>query len=334
MSFNTTFILTITNSSILCFFCNDLLLLWSLLETNTISFTALQLFESVKKALQAKKGMISYFLVQSIASAAVIFSILSRFSSFLRKKLMPLIGISAVLIKIAAAPFYAWFIKVVKLLAWKLNLVLFTWQKLIPICLLIFQRKKFLWVTITLSALAGGFFLINKKSLKEIIGFSSVFNLSWIMSASILEIRIVLLFLVIYWIALYLFIKFLISLTNFNFKQASLTEKILLILRVLNLVGAPPLALFSAKWAIIVKLEIIGIKVGPTVLLLISTLYFYIYLRLSSRYYFLVTRKHQKRKKEIRKVHNLIILYLILARFTMMGLLQLCIPYEFFIQLF
>jgi NADH:ubiquinone oxidoreductase subunit 2 (subunit N) len=133
-----------------------------ILELNTIAYCRLN-FDT------PKESMLKYFVIQTIASALLIFGGVIRYSFLIR---------IALIIKLAAAPFHFWFISVCKKRSWINNKILLTWQKLMPIYLVMYTAKSLLLFFVLLSATIGSVFLINKKSFKEILALSSVFNLS------------------------------------------------------------------------------------------------------------------------------------------------------------
>jgi NADH:ubiquinone oxidoreductase subunit 2 (subunit N) len=72
--------------------------------------------------------------------------------------------------------------------------VLFTWQKLAPLYLLLFQFKISFVLFILCSGVLGGISIFNKRSLKEIMAFSSIFNLSWLIVSLALSFKLFLIF--------------------------------------------------------------------------------------------------------------------------------------------
>jgi len=139
-----------------------------------------------------------YLIIQSTASALLIrIYIISKERKEISKVFFLIIAIR-LLIKIAAAPFYQWLIKITKGISWSQNIILLTWQKLAPVYLLIFQSSRIFVIAVPLSALLGAVLILNKTHVKEIFGLSSLFNLRWIIISIIFRIKIYLIFFLIY----------------------------------------------------------------------------------------------------------------------------------------
>lgn len=198
--------------------------------------------------------------------------------------------------KMGGVPFHHWFITISKSRNWSTNLVLFTWQKLAPIYLTIFQRKIKNFMIIMASSLIGSLLILNKKLIKEILAYSSIFNLRWIIMAISLNIKVFLGFTIIYWIVV---ILFLLITTKRNTKLIREIEKnlkgketILFLISILG--GIPPLIGFLTKWIVFsIALKII-IKTICTTMLILRILNLYTYMRTVSPVLIKRTTKMQK----------------------------------------
>jgi NADH:ubiquinone oxidoreductase subunit 2 (subunit N) len=205
------------------------------------------------------------------------------------------------LIKIAAAPFYQWLIKITKDISWSQNVILLTWQKLAPVYLLIFQNLHIFIVAIPLSAIIGAILMINKTHLKEIFGLSSLFNLRWIITTIILRMKIYLVFFLIYSTvtrtALFIFWKR--NQERLTEKDLNTTRKEITLVTIIRLAGIPPLLGFIIKWMVLEKITQNEIKITPVILLLARAINLYIYLRIINPN--LMSDPHDLQKKPKKK---------------------------------
>jgi len=125
---------------------------------------------------------------------------------------------------------------------------------------------------------------MNKKNAIEIIGFSSVFNLRWIILAIIINTYIFLVFCFIYWIAVIIVIITLkrIKLENIYREKSIEIKKWLILAVIINLGGIPPMAGFISKWIVFSESIKHNILVIITFLLVTRSINLYIYIRLTN----------------------------------------------------
>lgn len=299
-------------STLLCFFSTSWVIVWVLLEINTLSFCSINFSKPKREFKKTKERIFKYLIVQSIASSILIIS--SIFKERNRKIsvfLITLITLSLIT-KIAASPLHYWFIRVSKKSSWINNILLFTWQKLIPLYLIIFQLKSILLPFIIISSIVGSIFLLNKKSLKEIIALSSVFNLSWILTAILLNFKILLYFSGIYWLSLVFFIKDITKDKGVYLEEIKNNQrrKFLLFFKSINLAGIPPLIRFLAKWLVFSNLLKVNFMLLPTFLLTLRSINIFIYLRIANKTFIKSTRSKQKNKKQTTNLFELSFLLL------------------------
>lgn len=225
---------------------------------------------------------IKYFIIQSISSALLLVSILFTGEIKTIVLTLALLGSISLIIKIAASPFHQWFIGVTKNSGWRNGLLLMTWQKLAPSFLLLFQLKLFILPFLFISSLIGSIFQYNKSNLLEILAFSSVFNLRWLIIRIILNTKIFLIFSLLYWISVFFVVYwfFLIKKSIIKDHPVNSQKKWVLLLAMANLAGIPPLAGFLAKWLVFVEGAKESITFIISILLVTSSINFYIYLRI------------------------------------------------------
>lgn len=289
--------ISLTFSTLLCFFTNSWLTVWVLLEINTLSFCSITTVKTEGNPAEVKERLIKYLLVQSIASAILVTASCVKESREIFSLWLPLVVTVALLIKIAAVPFHYWFVQVSKKLDWINNKILFTWQKILPIYLVTFQIKKIIFPFVIASVFWGSIFLVNKKSFKEILALSSVFNLGWLLLAVTLRLKILLVFSAIYWTRLIFFIEEISKnkATGFHEKNRK-SNKTSLFLKTINLAGIPPLIIFIVKWITFSRMLVINMLILASFVLVISRVNIFVYLRMASSTLLQNSSKEQKAK--------------------------------------
>lgn len=266
--------------------------IWIGLEINLLSFIPLIINS---KNLFSSESSLKYFLIQALASAIFLFSVI-LFYLFLNFKFYLIyynfiLISSTIILKRGTAPFHFWFPRVIEGLNWHSNFLLITWQKLAPLIILSYcLRLNLLIIIIFSSMLFGSLGGINQTSLRKLIAFSSINHLGWIISGMLNNERI--------WIIYFLFYRLLnlsviFMLNNFKLFNLNQTFKIFnsnnlinisLFILFLSLGGLPPFLGFFPKWLIIeliIKSNIITTLIFMLFITLI-TLYFYLRLTYSA----------------------------------------------------
>jgi len=284
---------------------NSWMLVWIALELNTLSFCRL-LITKVPQQKKIAEASIKYFIIQSTASAIIIIY-LSVPGTIKRTDLLFIAGTAAILIKLASAPFHRWFLEIVPKVRLKTRTLLITWQKLAPIYLLIFIIKTVVLVRILARGILGSIRQITKNKLMEVIALSSVFNLSWIILASMLRRQRLFIFIRIYWtvllIVIIIFIKHKIPERSNNLTK-NINPWVVTVL-IAGLAGLPPTLGFYAKIQVILQALKSSIKEIATLLLVIRATNFYIYLRIVSPRAIFSPSQSQKNKEKPNKIITL-----------------------------
>lgn len=286
-------------STILCFLINSWLSIWVMLEINTLSFCYLIKSHSTKKK-QVTEASMKYFIIQSISSSILIFSMVSfKFQTGATKGLI-IFGVIALIIKMASSPFHQWFVNILKISENWNRTLLMTWQKLAPVFLVIYQSKAFIYPFMVLSVVVGCLSQINKITFVEMIGFSSIFNLRWILLAISVNRKLLIGFSVIYWtsVVIVIFIITKSQISKINTENLKITKKFVYFTVMINLAGIPPLAGFLAKWLVFREALKTNITTLVTVLLTIRSINLFIYLRFINLILTKTSVKKQKRYKE------------------------------------
>nr|AAO21583.1 NADH subunit 2 [Aphanius fasciatus] len=278
----------------LTFASSHWLLAWMGLEINTLAIIPLMAQNHHPRAVEAAT---KYFLTQATAAAMLLFASISnawmtgewdimQMNHPLPSTLITL----ALALKIGLAPLHSWLPEVLQGLDLTTGLILSTWQKLAPFCLIMqFQPTNYMILLIMglLSTLVGGWAGLNQTQLRKILAYSSIAHLGWMILVLQFSPSLTLLTLLTYLVMTFsLFLAFKAShSTNINSlstswaKAPALTSILPLIL--LSLGGLPPLTGFFPKWMILLELTKQNLALIATLGALSALLSLYFYLRLS-----------------------------------------------------
>jgi len=188
-----------------------------------------------------------------------------------------------ILLKMGAAPFHSWFPIISNITSWSNNIILITWQKFAPLYILMFNYSFSLVIISTLiSAIIGSLGPVRVFSMRLIMAFSSISNISWIIIILMYNYFLMLIFLFIYSVMTIFIIYYMKIKLMKNFNQQNLDKYMVYILIVLltSMAGMPPFLGFFRKWLIMYVLLYFKIIIVSIVLFNSSILNFFIYLRL------------------------------------------------------
>nr|AAN39187.1 NADH dehydrogenase subunit 2 [Anatolichthys anatoliae anatoliae]AAN39190.1 NADH dehydrogenase subunit 2 [Anatolichthys anatoliae anatoliae]AAN39193.1 NADH dehydrogenase subunit 2 [Anatolichthys anatoliae anatoliae]AAO21535.1 NADH subunit 2 [Anatolichthys anatoliae anatoliae] len=278
----------------LTFASSHWLLAWMGLEINTLAIIPLMAQNHHPRAVEAAT---KYFLTQATAAAVLLFASISnawmtgQWDILQMNHPLPTTLITlALALKIGLAPLHSWMPEVLQGLDLTTGLILSTWQKLAPFCLLLqFQSPghDILLMLGILSTLIGGWGGLNQTQLRKILAYSSIAHLGWMILVLQFSPSLALLTLLTYFIMTFsLFLAFKVNhSTSINMlstswaKAPALTSILPLIL--LSLGGLPPLTGFFPKWMILLELTKQQLMFTATLAALSALLGLYFYLRLS-----------------------------------------------------
>nr|YP_009528978.1 NADH dehydrogenase subunit 2 [Monolepta quadriguttata]YP_010164559.1 NADH dehydrogenase subunit 2 [Monolepta hieroglyphica]AST14978.1 NADH dehydrogenase subunit 2 [Monolepta quadriguttata]QRM91322.1 NADH dehydrogenase subunit 2 [Monolepta hieroglyphica]QTH79275.1 NADH dehydrogenase subunit 2 [Monolepta hieroglyphica]QUA05764.1 NADH dehydrogenase subunit 2 [Monolepta hieroglyphica]UFP05633.1 NADH dehydrogenase subunit 2 [Monolepta hieroglyphica] len=287
--FNTLMIGTLISIS-----ANSWFSMWIGLEINLLSMIPLMKSHLNKFPAEAS---LKYFITQSLASTMILFSLIMMlsFSEFIYSNLeisYMLILNSALLTKLGAAPFHAWFPEVIEGLNWMNSLILLTWQKIAPMILIMYNFKMSLFFSsiIIISSIIGGIYGINQISMRKIMAFSSINHIAW-MLASMMNMKTIWFSYFIIYSLISLSIILICQMLNiFYLNQMFLTlnsnklMKMFFIMNFMSLGGLPPFLGFLPKWLTMMNLINNNFYFLSFILIVFSliTLFFYIRITLST----------------------------------------------------
>nr|AZL93360.1 NADH dehydrogenase subunit 2 [Parevania sp. ZJUH_2016024] len=253
---------------------NSFFLNWMTLELNLIVFLSF-LIINIKSFF---KPSLIYFIVQSFSSSLFIFSsilFLIFSNNFLKNLLLIIISIS-MLIKLNSFPFHSWMLKMIFYLNWTEFFILSTIQKLIPLSIMFHFKNKFLIYLAVMNLISGPLMMLGKSKIMEILVFSSLNHLGWMLILIFTSIHLWFLYWYIYTIILFVLYIFFFKLNIFNLKDLinmfPLKSKISILLLMLSLNGIPPFMGFLLKWMSIEILMIFNYSFFLMIIMMWSSL--------------------------------------------------------------
>nr|ADW80859.1 NADH dehydrogenase subunit 2 [Diporiphora bilineata] len=274
---------------------NHWLTAWLGLELNMISILPVI---AKQKHPRSTEAATKYFLTQAAASALMLFS--STLNTWqtgswditqLNNKLSCILMISALVMKMGAAPTHFWLPEVMQGSTLTTTLLITTWQKIAPITLLYMisnHTEPIITLTIgLLSIMIGGWGGFNQTQIRKMMAYSSIAHLGWTMTAISIVPNIALINIIIY---MTISTPFFILLMNTSTKTLqSMTTvwsyapatTIILMLLLLSMAGLPPLTGFTPKLLILDNLIAHKMTLTATTMALLSLLSLTFYLRTS-----------------------------------------------------
>lgn len=220
--------------------CNNWILIWLGLEINIVSFIII--IYSKYRILNVESCM-KYFFIQRLGSVILLILI------YLRLDIFSFLGRMILCYKIGGGPFYFWFPSICKSIRWWSCFFLIRFQKIIPIILISLFIRRLVWVIGFIRLVVGVIGRINQVNVKELIAFSSVHHIGWILIRFIIRDDFWIIYLFIYrFILLRLIIVLQIKFVHQIQNVMRFEKKNLVLLILLNLGGIPPIIGFFLKW--------------------------------------------------------------------------------------
>nr|UPL65442.1 NADH dehydrogenase subunit 2 [Geocoris pallidipennis] len=288
MNFSKIMFLTIMFfSTMLVMSSSNWISMWMGMEMNLMSFIPFIYKKKEKKTAQA---MMIYFLVQSMGSMIILFSILMNKMIHINfMSITSYLIIIGIMLKLGAAPFHNWFPEVVSNLGWIENLILMTWQKIAPMILLSnFINKDILLINIILSSMVGAIGGLNTTSLRKIMAYSSINHMSWMFLMMLMQTQWVLYLLIYTLMLITTFIYFqdkkMFYLNQVNSKTESILEKYMISSIMLSMGGLPPFLGFLPKWMVINSMINSNMMMLMLFMLAMSLLTLFYYMRIMSSF--------------------------------------------------
>nr|YP_010531047.1 NADH dehydrogenase subunit 2 [Cladolidia biungulata]UXW93594.1 NADH dehydrogenase subunit 2 [Cladolidia biungulata] len=291
------------------------IMLWSGLELMLMSFIPIMNSMNMMYTESAMK----YFIMQSISSALLMMSILTSLTMLDNKMLMT----TAMLIKLAIAPMNMWFISTMEGVSTNMLMTMLITMKIIPMVVMSYMNLK-INTMIIMSLLISALLIINQTSMKKIIGHSSVFNFTLMLSMVSIS-SMWMSYLLIYSMLTWSMINMMKTIKIKSINQLMITEQSKIIklnmwFLMLSFMGMPPLLGFMNK--LMVFELMLSMKDYTMLLMMISSsmMIAFTYMRLSYSSMIMMSMKtkwtsliHKKKMKItwINTINLVSIMYLI-----------------------
>nr|AXS66011.1 NADH dehydrogenase subunit 2 [Coleoptera sp. 22 KM-2017] len=276
-------------SSVFTISSNNWLSSWFGLEINMISF--IPLMYSNKNSI-TNESLIKYFIIQAIGSSTFLFAnlinsfCLYTFQINFFSSGNTLLMLTPLMLKLGMTPFQFWFISVIEGLNWFNCYILFTWQKIAPLFLILYlySSTNLILLLSLPSLILSPIAIFNQTSLRKILAYSSVNHLSWMMISLIMSKNMLLFYFFAYSLTLIplIVIFYFNNITTLN-NMIHIKSNFLyfsLIVSTLSLGGLPPFLGFLPKWMIFEFLINSNSFVMMLLLILSSLMILYIYMHI------------------------------------------------------
>nr|YP_009692100.1 NADH dehydrogenase subunit 2 [Maurya qinlingensis]QEG98444.1 NADH dehydrogenase subunit 2 [Maurya qinlingensis] len=225
---------------------NNWLTIWLGLELSMMCFMPIM---SNKFKLNSE-SCIKYFIVQSLSSSIMMMGVIMMSTLISNTTMLSL----SLMLKLGVSPLHTWVVSVIEGMSYYSIFMMLTLMKLAPINMLSYINEDFN-LFIILGLLVGSISGLNQNSIKKILTYSSIFNMSLIIS-SLDSTEIWLTFFLVYSVSLML-LNYLITKLNFNFINQMIINNFNIYVKmccwfaILSMGGFPPLPGFFAKLMVI-----------------------------------------------------------------------------------
>nr|AWV83419.1 NADH dehydrogenase subunit 2 [Aleeta curvicosta] len=256
---------------------NNWLGCWLGIEMNMVSFLPLMMN---KMSIYSSESMIKYFIVQSMGSSLLFLSVIILSMSINVKYLI----LISLMIKIGSPPFHFWYVSVIDGLSWMVSFMIMTIQKTIPIILLSYLNVS-LMLFIVLSCSWGSLGGLCYSSIRKILAYSSIYNLSWIFSGIMMMNYMWLVYFLVYLFSLFL-TCYLFKMNNMNYLNQVFTlfnnkiSSLMLMIVFMSMGGMPPFLGFFPKFMMIYCLLYNKMYFLCLILVMTALLVLFYYLRI------------------------------------------------------
>nr|YP_009344623.1 NADH dehydrogenase subunit 2 [Entylia carinata]APU51888.1 NADH dehydrogenase subunit 2 [Entylia carinata] len=278
---------------------NNWMSMWLGMEISMMSFIPLM---SSKKKLSSESCM-KYYIIQSLSSSIMMMGII-MISLNLN---FNMILILSIFMKLGMTPFHNWVLSIVEGMNYSNMFILFTFMKMAPMNMMSYINVE-IQLIVMLGLIISSVSAINQNSIKKIMSYSSIYNMSMMMT-SISNWTSWLTYMTMYLVANFMMMK-MCEMMNLNFinqiymNNYNLMNKIMMWIFMTSISGMPPMITFMMK--MIIMEEMITTNQYMMLYIIISTsvitMFFYMRMSLLSLMFFLILPKWMMTKKK--KIKN------------------------------
>nr|WMV00350.1 NADH dehydrogenase subunit 2 [Maoricicada mangu] len=255
---------------------NNWLGCWMGIEMNMVSFLPIM---ANKMSIYASESMIKYFIIQSMGSSLLLMSIIISMMIDLNYMIM-----ISLMIKIGCPPFHFWYVSVIEGLSWMVCFILMTIQKVIPMVMLSYLNVN-MSLFIIMACIWGCIGGLGYSSMRKIIAYSSIYNLSWIFSGIMIINYSWMIYYFVYSFTLmavcYMFNMFNINYINqFIMSSCNFSKSVMMMIIFMSMGGLPPFLGFFPKLIMIYCLLLNNMLFICILLLMTALIVLFFYLRI------------------------------------------------------
>nr|YP_009731720.1 NADH dehydrogenase subunit 2 [Limassolla lingchuanensis]QHR79706.1 NADH dehydrogenase subunit 2 [Limassolla lingchuanensis] len=257
---------------------NNWILIWCGLEISMMSFIPMM----TSNLIITSESTIKYFIVQSVSSSLLMLGMLIMIMKgeynydYLVK--------SSLLIKMGVAPFHNWVLTVIEGMTPQIMFIMLTINKVAPITIMSYMLSSMI-LLICLNALMASIMSINQNSVKKLLTYSSIMNMSFVLIIIKLNLMWTMYFF------LYSTLLLMMTVLMINFKiiymnqiimtNNKMSSNILIWMIMLSMGGMPPLVGFSIKYMALQAMINTKMYLTLSIMILASLTMMMVYLRLT-----------------------------------------------------
>nr|UFK32270.1 NADH dehydrogenase subunit 2 [Eurhadina fusca] len=252
------------------------IMIWCGLEISLISIIPLM----INKSINSSESIMKYFITQSVSSMMLMLGML----------IMVMKGdynynymlTTSMLIKMGIAPFHNWVLTVIDGMDFFMMFILLTINKIAPMTILSYTINNIIMV-ILITTISGALMGLNQNSVKKLIGYSSIFNMGFIISVMKLNLMWTL-YMLIYSILMLMLTMLILNNKVLYINQMTFVESILnkisMWMTMLSMGGMPPLMGFYIKYMIMMYLITTKAILVTVILMMTSLIVMFFYMRI------------------------------------------------------
>nr|YP_010586524.1 NADH dehydrogenase subunit 2 [Psychomyia kalais]UZZ44338.1 NADH dehydrogenase subunit 2 [Psychomyia kalais] len=226
---------------------NSWIMSWMMMEINLFSFIPL----IYSKNNLESESMMKYFFIQIICSIMLFMLIIMMWNWMNYKNNIFMLMNMCMLMKLGSAPFHFWYIQIIESMNWFIFFFISTWQKIMPMIMLSYNFNLNLIIfSVYLNSIISMLGSINQTSIVKLLGYSSINQISWMMSSMMTNNNMF-----NFYMLNYLFMMmnicmmfFLFNIYNLN-QMFNLNHSLIIMMMIFfSLGGLPPFMGFLMKW--------------------------------------------------------------------------------------
>nr|DAC76857.1 TPA_asm: NADH dehydrogenase subunit 2 [Pseudomyrmex veneficus] len=269
---------TMILSSIAPITMTNLLSIWFIMEITNFMFIVYMMFN-----MKQKKMIFLYFIVQVMASFIMLFSFIVN-PMILNLDLQMMI-FTALFMKTGIPPFHLWMPLASKFMPWMAIFFMLTLQKIPPLTMffLVIMPESVFMLLMFMTLIVPPAIMINLKSIKMLITYSSINQTGWIISLIFLKHQSWLMYFMFY-SSIMLMITSILSYTEISNKFFQYMFKkfnFMFTMMMMNLASMPPFSFFMFKWfSTFILIMSSNLKLMIMIMLINSLLMTFIYIKM------------------------------------------------------